>query len=179
MTRDMQDNLEKFVDENKEEFDSLTPKDSLWKGVHKKLDASRHSAAKVIFWRAAAIILFVFSIGLTFYVNKESIVLKNQSVTYSDDFLTTEKYYTSVIQEREQLIKMVANTYPEIKNDFEGDWIKLDESYSILKVEYEKNQSKEVLNALVQNLRSRVDLLNRQIEVLESIDSDNAPILEI
>lgn len=179
MTRDMQDKFEKFVKDHKSEFDSLNPKDSVWEKIHTKLDSSKNLDTKIIFWRAAAIILFVFSIGLTFYANKDSVLTSNPKVVYDNEFLSTEKYYTSVINEREQLIKMVANTYPDIKNDFELDWKILDESYSTLKEEYKINQSREVLDALVQNLRSRVNLLNRQIEILNSIESDDTNILEI
>ena len=178
MTRDMQDKLEKFAKDHKDEFDSLTPKDSLWEGVQTKLEASKKAAARIIFWRAAAILLFIFSIGISFYANRDSINNSNK-VVYDSDFITTEKYYTSVIHEREQLLTLVASTYPDVKDDFETDWKMLDQSYAILKEEYSKNQSNEILDALVQNLRSRVDLLNRQIQILESIESDEEKFLEI
>lgn len=173
MKQDTQDNLEKFVKENSSEFDTLTPSNAVWEGIQSKLEAPNRLNLKLVLWRAAAILLFVFSIGLTFYVNKDSILKTNKMVAYDDEFLTTEKYYSSIITEKEQLVAMVANTYPEVKNDFESDWNLLGKNYSELKAEYEVNQSSEVLNALVQNLQSRVRLLNRQIEILKSIDSDN------
>jgi hypothetical protein len=179
MIGDMEDNLKKFVKNHKNDFDTLTPQDKIWEGIHKELDSSIKTTNKLIIWRAAAIILFIFSIGLTFYANRDSILKNKSQIVYDEEFLTTEKYYTSVIHEREQLVEMVAATYPEVKNDFELDWKTLDKSYSNLKDEYSKNQSREVLDALVQNLRSRVDLLNKQIEILESIESENKNILEI
>ncbi len=178
MKQDVQDNLEKFAKNHKGEFDSLTPSDSLWEGVQIKLEASKNATTKMIFWRVAAIILFIFSVGITFYANKYSIVQHNK-VVYDSEFIATEKYYTSVINERQQLVTLVANTHPEIKSDFELDWKTLDLSYAKLKGEYSKNQSTEILDALVQNLRSRVNLLNKQIEILESIESDEEKFLEI
>ncbi len=175
----MQDNLKKFVNEHKDEFDSITPKDLVWEGINSKLEASKVSASKIIFWRSAAILLFICSIGLTFYANKDSALVANKRVVYDNDFLTTEKYYASVIQEREALVIMVASTYPEIKNEFELDWNILDKSYANLKEEYAKNQSSEVLNALVQNLQSRVNLLNKQINILKQIDSKKPTVVEI
>lgn len=179
MTRDMQDKLEKFVKDNKSEFDSLTPKDKVWDGIHNELEASSNANLKMVIWRAAAIILFVLSIGLTFYTSIESILKSSSDVVYDTEFLISEEYYTSVINERQQVIALVANTYPEVKIDFELDWEILDESYAKLKEEYARNESKEVLNALVQNLRLRVSLLNKQIEILISLDSDNKNILDI
>ena len=179
MTRDMQDNLKNFVKDHRDEFDALEPKDKIWAGIHKELEPSNKANAKMIFWRAAAIILFVCSIGLTFYVNKDLLNKSTGSIVYDSEFVSTENYYRSIINERQQLIKMVAKTYPDIKNDFEEDWKILDQSYSQLKEEYAKSQSKEIVNALVQNLRSRVNLLNKQIEILESVDKDKTDILEI
>lgn len=179
MTQDMQDNLENFVKNHKDEFDSLTPKEKVWEGIHNKLEESGRVNTKMIIWRAAAIILFIFSIGITFYANKGSIFKSEAPIAYDSEFLSTEKYYKSVINERQQLIVMVANTHPEIRSDFEADWKVLDQGYAKLKVEYSKNQSRDVLNALIQNLQSRANLLNKQIEILESINSDKSNILEI
>lgn len=179
MTRDTQDSLQNFVKGHKEEFDTLTPNDKIWESIHKELEQSNRANSKIIFWRVAAIILFVCSVGLIFYANKELIWETSPSIAYDSEFVDTEKYYRSVINERQQLITLVAESHPEIESDFEADWEILDQSYLKLKEEYSKSQSKEVRNALVQNLRSRVNLLNRQIEILESIDSDKSRILEI
>lgn len=66
MTQDMQDKLEKFVKTNKDKFDKLTPRDSIWERIKTDLDSSSENHIKMIFWRAAAIALFVLSVGLTF-----------------------------------------------------------------------------------------------------------------
>lgn len=174
-----QDKLEKHVEEHRSEFDTLTPRDSIWEGIHAELNSSKRTNGKMIIWRAAAIILFIFSIGLMIYVNQESILKESSDVVYDTEFLDTEKYYTTVINDRQDLIKTVAQSYPEIETDFELDWKQLDDNYQKLKIEYETNQSDDIRNALVQNLRSRVSLLNKQIEVLDKIDSDNKNILEI
>lgn len=179
MTRDMHDNLEKFVKNNRSEFDSKEAKDAIWKNIHTALDASEKSNSKIIFWRAAAVILFIFSVGITFYANNNSIISNRSDVVYDSEFLNTEKYYSSVINERQKLIVFAAKAYPEIESDFELDWKLLDDSYTQLKEDYANNQSSEISDALVQNLRARVDLLSRQIEILESIERDEKKFLEI
>ncbi len=179
MARDTSDNLEKFVKNNKSEFDGLTPKDSVWEEIQKELVSSTKDTKKTIFWRAAAIILFIFSIGLTFYIKQDNLTNKNSKIVYSDDFLNTEKYYTAIINDRQQLIRTVAQTYPDIESEFESDWEKLDKSYKNIKDEYRKNQSEEILNALVQNLQHRVNLLNKQIEVLQAIKNKEKSTLEV
>ncbi len=179
MTRDMQDDLEKFVKEHRDEFDDLSPGGHVWKGIHKELSSDVKSKQKMFVWQAAAVILFAFSVGLTLYINKDILLPTENHVVYDNEFIETENYYASVINARQQLIKTVVQTYPDVESDFESDWKMLDKSYKSLKQEYEKNQSEEIRNALLQNLRARLSLLNRQIEVLEQIKKANDNIIDI
>ncbi|VAW26675.1 hypothetical protein MNBD_BACTEROID06-1650 [hydrothermal vent metagenome] len=167
----MQDDLEKFVKEHRDGFDDLSPDENVWKGIHKELSFNVRSKQKMFVWQAAAVILFAFSIGLTLYINKDMLAPNENAVVYEHDteFIEAEYYYVSVINTRQQLIKTVAKTYPEVENDFESDWEILDKSYKKLKQEYEKNQNEEIRSALLQNLRARIGLLDRQVEVLEQI----------
>jgi len=178
MTRDMQDNLEKFVKEHKDEFDDLTPNDSVWKNIHKELEVSNY-AHKLIIWKVAAMLLLAFSLGLTVFINRDYFETENVVVAEDSEFLDTEAYYSSVINQRQQLITKAAQSFPDIEHDFELDWKQLDQSYRQLKQEYEKDKSEELRNALVQNLRARVSLLNRQIEVLKQIDLIDDKIIEM
>ncbi len=169
MTQDMQDNLEKFVKEHRDEFDDLSPNESVWKGIDKEMSSDTKRPSKMYLWQAAAVVLLALSVGLIMYINKDAIVPTQNVVAYDNEFIKTENYYASVINTKQQLIKIEAHTYPEIESDFENDWKMLDESYKSLKHEYEKNKSEELRSALVQNLRARLSLLNRQIEVLDQI----------
>ncbi len=178
MTRDMQDNLEKFVKEHKDEFDDLIPNNSTWKNIHKELEVSNY-AHKLMIWKVAAMLLLVFSLGLTVFINRDYFEPKNVVVAEDNEFLDTEAYYSSVIDQRQQLIKTVAHSFPDIENDFELDWKQLDLNYKQLKQEYEKDKSEELRNAIVQNLRARVSLLNRQIEVLRQIELIDDKTIEI
>jgi len=40
MTRDMQDNLEKFIKDNRNKFDDLTPNKDVWKGIDQNIDSN-------------------------------------------------------------------------------------------------------------------------------------------
>lgn len=175
----MQDKLEKFVRENKEEFDSLSPNEAIWEGIKDKMDSSSKQHSRMMFWRAAAIILFAFSLGLMFYVNKNSIISSGNSNVADREFVATEKYYTSIITDRQNLIKTVAASYPDVETDFESDWAVLDANYADLKKEYGQSQSDEVLNALIQNLQARVNLLNKQMDVLKEMKNEDNTQVEI
>ncbi len=180
MTRGMQDDLEKFVNKHKNEFDDLTPKDSIWQNIRTELDIAPINVNNLVIWKAAAIILFLFSLGLTLFVNRDYLAYSPETVAmYDDEFMSTEAYYTSEINERQKLIKAVAHSLPEIGKDFEQDWSLLDRSYKNLKKDYRHDKSEEIRNALVQNLRTRMSLLNKQIEVLEQIEQKRVSILEI
>ncbi len=179
MTPGMQDNLEQFIKDNKNEFDDLSPSDDVWRGVQQQLKPEKSSNSQLFIWKAAAMILFAFSLGLTLFVNRGMFQTSEQVVVQDEEFKNTENYYTSVINERQQLIIKVGQSFPDVEKDFELDWVALDQGYKSLKKEYEQNQNDEIKNALVQNLRARVNLLNRQIEVLEQIEKENISIIEI
>lgn len=179
MTRDMQDKLEKFVKTNKDKFDKLTPRDSIWERIKTDLDTSSENHIKMIFWRAAAIALFVLSVGLTFYANRDSIFSQGNAVVEDDEFMTTEQYYSSIISERQDMIKAIAASYPDVETDFESDWDVLDQNYKQLKNEYKQNKSEEVLHALIQNLQARVNLLNKQMEVLREMKNEDENQVQI
>ncbi len=180
MKQDMQDSLEEFIRKNKEEFDDLSPKKSTWKNVHRAIESKPNYFNRMLMWKVAAIALFLFSLGLTLFVNRDYLLPSTEAIiVYDDEFIETEAYYTSVINQRQEAIKSVAYKLPDVERDFELEWTLLDKSYKEIKQEYGKNNSEEIRNALLQNLRARVSLLNRQMEVLEQIKKQDAETIKI
>ncbi|MDX1628888.1 MAG: hypothetical protein R3345_09335, partial [Fulvivirga sp.] len=51
--------------------------------------------------------------------------------------------------------------------EYELDLQKLDAMYEVLKEEFDKNPSKAVVDALILNLLVRIDILNKQLELLD------------
>lgn len=179
MAQDMQDNLEKFVQEHLDEFDDLNPREVSWKNIDHQLDIKPPFFNQMIVWKVAAILFFVFTIGLTLFINRDFVQYNETAAVIDKEFVNTKAYYISLIDQRQQLIKRASESFPEIGKDFESDWVLLDQNYKKLKKEYKKDQTEELRNALVFNLRARVSLLNRQIEVLKQINKLDNNIFEL
>jgi len=96
----MKDSLGKFINENREEFDSQRPPENAWN----KIEAALPEASKQIFWnsvsfwRIAAIILF----GLSAYLvsSKNYSNPNKQEIAEIQGFNDLETYYSSQISQK-------------------------------------------------------------------------------
>jgi hypothetical protein len=161
-----------FFMHNKEEFDPLVPRPSTWKRIDQSLFGNSRSS---VWWKAAAILFFVLSIGLL--VDKFSASPQAQLVSHQQvvkEFGLVENYYSRLISEKEELI----DSFRKKSGDDEGlehDLKKLDAMYEVLKEELGRNPSKKVTDALILNLLVRIDLLNQQLEFLEALEASPTP----
>ncbi len=121
-------------------------------------------------WRVAAVIAF-FVLGYTalrydFQAKSEeqaSVEIKK----INPELAEVEVYYTSLIDQKRKELKEIN---PAALDEFEKDFAKLDSAYQQLRKDFRKSPNQEqVSNAMIQNLRLRVEILERQIEILEKI----------
>ena len=164
------DNLEKFVQGNKDKFYDLSPSGKVWhgieKGIHSKLEHRW-------LWKAAAVFFFCLSSFLIFDKyspsTRQDVLVQKQEV--AKDFGDIEKFYFQIISDKRELIYEYDHLEAPIKVDFEQDLQKLDAMYEVLKEELKNNPSKKVVDALILNLLVRIDVLNEKIEELEGVEN--------
>ena len=173
----MKDRLEKFVSDNRESFDTETPNERVWKRIARDLSQRPVSSAGFWIWKAAAIIFFGLS---SFLLLKDYVFTVDETPDFANiasEFEETEEYYKSLISIKEQEL----DTY-SIDSDFDymSQLGNLNAIYQVLRAELEENPSKPVVDALILNLISRVDILNRELDRLEQIkeekESEPAPV---
>ena len=158
----MGDQLEKFIIENRESFDEASPSDQLWNRIDRKLE-KKHASFHLA-WRVAAV-LFLAS---TIYLLIENRQQNTSGPQLSEEFVQAEDHYLTMINQRRQLIK--EELAPEQEQQFLADINQLDLMYKELKKTYQTNASNErVVDAMINNLQLRLDILNRQLEILENI----------
>ena len=169
MKEDMlEDRLERFITQNRSQFDDKQPNDVVWNVINDRLAVNPDvKVRQLVWWRAAAVIFFVCSIGLLF---KDGLLPVSQNELTDDPFVQTEHYYASQIADKEQLIQVYLVNYPGLGVEFKSDLEQLDDIYLQLKADYKINNSEIVLDALIMNLQSRIDLLNRQLNIIKSIN---------
>ena len=88
------------------------------------------------------------------------------------EFMETELYYTQLISEQRVMVEQFDLNDPELKEGFRRDLAALDTAYHELKLEYVETSNEAVLQALIDNLQLRMELLNQQVLILEQIKND-------
>lgn len=165
----MGDWLEKYVQENRSYLDQeFQGEDRLWKSIDNGLERNGPRSMHFL-WKVAAV-LFMITTGwlLLDRANQQDNpkVLSMQA----QEFLQAESFYSAMIIEKRNLIQDYDNE--TLVAEFEKDLRDLDSLYEQLKVDFEaKSGDEKIMNAMINNLRLRVEILNRQIEVLERINA--------
>ncbi len=169
------DKLEKFIHDNREEFDSEKPSLELWEKIEDQIqpEFKLSSKKKVInYWKVAAVILLLVSAGLV--VERFAFQAQPKSVeveVYSNEFQEAEDYYLSLVSERKSIIEEQLKNDPIEKAEFLAEVEALDQKYEQLKGEIKYGNQEEILDAMILNLQMRIEVLNRQIEIIEKYKS--------
>lgn len=166
------DNLERFIEENREGFDLKEPKQEVWTNIESNLQPERTNT--LWYWKAA-VFLLIGAVGFLltdkFLPESETIISieQQQSLATSnlEKFEELEVFYSSIISKKREKVSEELEA-GDMFNYLEGDIQELDLIYTDLKdVFLESQQSEEVLDRLVHLLRQKIHLLNSQLDILE------------
>lgn len=159
----MGDLLEKFIQNNREQFDVEEPENSVWESLNKDLNR-RKSFDWSLLWKSAAILFMGCTIYLLIELSKQQ-----EQISPLAEFEQVEKYYTQLINERtEQLSDFELEN---LQRNFAIDLNELDGLYAELKDAFGKDlKDQKIVDAMVGNLQLRLKILNRQIEILEKLN---------
>ena len=167
------DRLESFVNENRREFDQMEPSDNLWEAISNKLEEKPILRSKSFNWIKVAALVAVFLIvpaivyQLRFSEKKQS-AKAVQIDPEVQELMEAEAFYAQEVSGKLAEIQKCYKVYPELKSEIEGDLNELDTMYRSLKSDLKENISnKEVIEAMIENNRNRMKLVD---EVLEQIN---------
>jgi len=162
----MGDQLEKFLMDNRETFDSEVPSEKVWNQIDQKLASKRNMWPTV--WKVAAMLFMATTILLII----DRPVIEEETFVMTEEFNQAEDYYISMINEKRVIIEETLT--PEQQEQFLAEIDQLDTMYDELKKTYQTNSSNErVMDAMISNLQLRLEIMNRQLELLESIKNQN------
>lgn len=183
---DKKDYLERFVRDNRDDFDRSEPDDSLWGRIEGQLgDAPPEVVAAPVKsaphfrnwgrayfdWRVAAGLVLALGFSYLVFLNKEYGVTRDPQVvlnvpTYAREFT---QYNDAIEQKRRKLVKLTTDN-PDLYKEFSTDLDRLEKSYGNLRSELNKAPNQEALvQAMIQNLQWQIDLLNQQLTILQRI----------
>ena len=167
------DRLEKFVNENRHEFDQLEPSDRIWEAISGQLNEEpKHKIRKFQWMKIAAVVILALAIPTVIYQVKFSEQIQSAKAVQADpeiqELIEAEAYYAQEVSGKMAEINKCYKVHPEIKVEIEGDLNELEMMYHSLKNDLKENISnKEVIEAMIENNRNRMKLVD---EVLEQIN---------
>ncbi|WP_421764622.1 hypothetical protein [Ekhidna sp.] len=162
----MGDQFEKFIIDNREAFDDATPSENAWNAIDQKLGKKRSIWPNM--WKVAAVLFMVSTV----YLMVEKATTNDEEPLLSEEFTQAEDYYVGLISLRRKEIK--AQLTPEEHEQFLVEIDQLDSMYEELKRTYQTNASNDrVMDAMISNLQLRLEILNKQLDILQNIKNQN------
>jgi hypothetical protein len=168
-----------FIMRNREAFDSQIPSDQLWDRIAAEVNVSQSGKRQLWFmharrYAAVAVIFLSVSIGLymVFFSSTDGEDL--QASVMSKEINDVSYFYeTEIERKREQVIALTAET-PAIKEEIAMDFEALDIALVELKADLNDDVSNsEVLTAMIQNYRLKLQILEQILEFVEPTSTDN------
>lgn len=167
------DRLESFVNENRHEFDRIEPSDQMWDAISNRLGEQAKQPGRKLGWMKAAAVVAVVVLGSAL-VHKSNLMNTSpvtQATTVDpevQDLMEAEAFYAQEVSGKLAEIQKCYTIYPELKSEIEGDLNELESMYISLKKDLRENVSnKEVIEAMIENNRNRMKLVE---DVLEQIN---------
>lgn len=220
------DKLEKFISENRGDFNSFDPSPTVWDKLDARLENRSHRP--VMIRRIAAAASVIILIGLSFIAGmyiaspdektssiaarernelpvpdwkpetpvplvKESNVLQNQSPVLVQQTTTrntnkdgkllygeADAYYRQTMFEQRRQIAVLSGNNPSVLRSVNEEFISLDSTIKVLAQDLGDNVNNvEVVEAIVQNYRMRIEMLNMMIQQLKETNYENDKTIEL
>jgi len=167
------DKLESFVNENRHEFDHMEPSDKNWEVISQRLNTNSGKKVRKLGWMkiAAAVALLALLPAAVYYFSlsgQKQMVRAIQVDPEIRELIEAEAFYAQEVSGKLAEIQKCYKVYPELKTEIEGDLNELESMYRSLKNDLKENISnKEVIEAMIENNRNRMKLVD---DVLEQIN---------
>lgn len=183
----MSDNLERFIRQNRRDFDEAQPSAELWSKIEAtvpvKKNAKRFTLRDIYKWSAVAAIIVIMLCSVYFLVirkNSHEVVKAGNppgQVNPNESGIITPEYaaefkevYRSIGQKQKELQTLTADQ-PGLYQQFRQDLAALDSSYQLLNAQAAHSPNRDVLiKAMIQNLRLQAELLSRQLHITNQLN---------
>lgn len=170
-----QNDLEKFIQDQRQDFDDAYPSLKLWANIEKELDQKEEldqpvpmRASKRPWYQIAAAVLILISvggIGGMYLAQGQQPSAEELIAQIAPEFGETEQYYSNKIQQ--QYAKLTTHTRdPEI----DADLAQVDQAMAELRQELltaPKGREEQLVQELIESYRLKLQILERILEHIE------------
>ena len=174
------DEWKDIIDQNRGEFeDDFDEVEAIWDKVAERLPVKEAKAPRkssVRYWAAATVLLGAACLSLLIDRWKggtQETALLGVEEEQVQDFSGTVSQFTSLISHRKEQLASFAGQQGTPLESFYVDLAQLSAQYDELAVTLEDTQDPRVLRAMIFNLELQLQLLNQQVEILETTHGDS------
>ncbi|MEY4539454.1 MAG: hypothetical protein RLZZ306_1211 [Bacteroidota bacterium] len=178
-------NLEQFIQNNRDAFDNCEAPAGLWDKIDKSLGKKniqnpepdiiilkfkKSSISKLKMWAMAASLILLIGYVSVFYLNNKSDSTEQIVADVAPQYGDKMVQYTSLIESKREEIKQIETHDPVMYKEFATEIEKLNLDYQNLQTELSQTPNQEdLVKAMVQNLQVQLDILNRQLKIIEKV----------
>lgn len=167
-------NLENFIIEHKDAFDDKGPPPMAWNNIQRELKKDNKVPRRISLWQVTKIAAaIVFVLGLGFIIGRQSSPGSDIASVEENfpEFIEAKSYYEVEVKEKLALLAK----YDE-KSSVEEDISQLDEFMLELRTELKeapKGSEEQIINAMISNYQTRLDILERVLETIQTTNQVN------
>lgn len=184
------DNLEKFINENREAFDEYTPSPKVWENIEHEIIPQATNKNKVISLRwitavAASIIVGIVAWNVMFTSEKDH----DQPIAAHVDPVieAIDPHYAVQVKSVNQQIKVMHAQLEELVKDnpnLSENLLKnlehLSTTYEVLRSNLNETVNQEILlKKMIENLNLQVSILSQQLNLIQQIKNETSNEINI
>jgi hypothetical protein len=164
------DKLEEFIKANRDDLDRYNPSSGNWDKIQKALGKKHRPLWR---WVSVAAMLAVILSGYLVLTGKHHRTVKDQTIVSVTDngikqLKESEIYYNNMANTLIKEASPLLTSNPEIKKELDSDISHLDSLCSEIKKDLKDNAAnQEVIEALIQNYRIKIQLLEDMLTILK------------
>jgi hypothetical protein len=161
------DNLENHIRNTRSELDRYEPSHEVWTRVRKKI---RKTGRTVYLWLSiAAMLVVVLGTALTLFTINRQKGANYRAINKTEPALKeTEIYYNTMIRSLYSEAVPLMTRHPVIEKELNSGMAKLDSIYADIRKDLKDNvANQEVIEALIQNYRTKIQLLEEMLNLLK------------
>jgi hypothetical protein len=164
-------NLEKFILENRADFDTGVPSLAAWSNIDRQLDRQR-PAVRVVWMKrlraAAAVLVLLLAGGAAgAYLTNQSRAVESLA-DVSPEHAEMERYFHSQVEEK--MAKLASYKQDGV---VKADLEELDETYEQLQQELKDapiGAEEKIIQAMIETYRTKISILEQVLEKVESVN---------
>jgi len=170
------DKLEKFVIENREEFDVFEPDDKMWDKIQEATTPVKRLNWKTIAVRiAAVVVIFIASYFFHDLTQKDNgqVAINTKEEQPNEQMqmlMEAEVFYTSKINTAKDEFVRLSGEDKKLIDDLNFDLGELDSIFEELKKDLKENgDNEEVIEAMIQNYRIKLQILEDMVKQMNKV----------